>query len=75
MAQWVKDLVLSLLWCRLLLWHKFHPWPWNFVGCGVWPKKEKRQQNKAEESKIKEIIRVQTKIRETENNKDSINKI
>ena len=29
-AQWVKDLALSLLWLWLLLWHKFSPWPGNF---------------------------------------------
>ena len=27
MAQWVKDLALSLQWLGLLLWHKFDPWP------------------------------------------------
>ena len=26
MAQWVKDLVLALLWLRLLLWREFGPW-------------------------------------------------
>ena len=25
-AQWVKDLALSLLWLRSLLWYKFDPW-------------------------------------------------
>ena len=30
MAQRVKDLVLSLLWVRLLLWCRFSPWPGNF---------------------------------------------
>ena len=29
-TQWVKDLVLSLQWLRLLLWCGFDPWPWNF---------------------------------------------
>ena len=29
-AQWVKDLVLSLQWPRVLLWLKFYPWPRNF---------------------------------------------
>ena len=28
-AQWVKDLVLSLLWLRSLHWHGFYPWPRN----------------------------------------------
>ena len=27
MVQQVKDLVLSLLWLRLLLWHRFDSWP------------------------------------------------
>ena len=32
MAQWIKDLALSLLWLLLLLWLGFHPWPWNFCA-------------------------------------------
>ena len=27
---WVKDLVLTLVWVRLLLWRKFDLWPWSF---------------------------------------------
>ena len=35
-AQWVKDLALSLLWLRSLLWRRVHPWPGNFChGTGV----------------------------------------
>ena len=30
MAQQVKDLALSLLWLRPLLWCGFNPWPWDF---------------------------------------------
>ena len=30
MAQWVKDLVLSLPWLWLLLWHRFSYWPREF---------------------------------------------
>ena len=30
MVQWLKDLMLSLQWLRLLLWRRFHPWPGNF---------------------------------------------
>ena len=30
MAQWVKDLALSLLWLWLSLWCGFDPWPENF---------------------------------------------
>ena len=29
MAQWVKDLVWSLLWLWWQLWHRFDPWPGN----------------------------------------------
>ena len=32
-AQWVKDLALSLMWC----W--FDPWPGNFHMQWVWPKR------------------------------------
>ena len=39
-AQWVKDLALSLLWLCLLLWHGFIPWPGNFPMLQV-PKKIK----------------------------------
>ena len=28
-AQQVKDLALSLLWLRLLVWHGFYPWQEN----------------------------------------------
>ena len=38
-AQWVKDLALSLLWLGLLLWCRFDPWPGNFCRPWVWPKK------------------------------------
>ena len=30
-SQWVKDLVLLQLWCRLQLLHEFSPWPGNFL--------------------------------------------
>ena len=29
-AQWVKDLALSLQQLESLLWHRFDPWPRNF---------------------------------------------
>ena len=35
MAQQVKDLTLSLLRLRLLLWHRFAPWPGNFHTLGT----------------------------------------
>jgi len=42
-TQWVKDLALSLLWLRLLLWRGFSPWLGNF--CMEWakPKKKKKR--------------------------------
>ena len=40
MAQWVKDLVLSLQWLRLLLWCGPHPWPRNF--CMPWVRTKKK---------------------------------
>ena len=39
MAQWVKDLALSLLWLWLQLWHRFDPRPGNFCMPWVWPQK------------------------------------
>ena len=39
MVQWVKDLALSLLWLRLLLWHRFDPWPGNSTCHGGGPRK------------------------------------
>ena len=39
MAQQLKDLALSLHWLRLLLWHRFDPWPGTFHMPCVWPKK------------------------------------
>ena len=42
MAQWVKDLVLSLLWLWLQLWCGLDPWPWNFlIAMGLAKKKER----------------------------------
>jgi len=37
-AQWGKDLALSLLWLRLLLWLRFSSWPGNFHMPWVQPK-------------------------------------
>ena len=39
-VQQVKDLVLSLLWLRSQLWHRFDPWPWNFHMPWAWQKKK-----------------------------------
>ena len=41
-AQQVKDPVLSLLWLRSLLWHRFDPWPQNFCIPQVKQKKKKK---------------------------------
>ena len=35
----VKDLMLSLLWLRLLLWLELDPWPGNLCMPQVWGKK------------------------------------
>ena len=45
-VQWVKDLVLLELWCRLQLQLGFNPWPSNFHmhGCGQKKKKKKKVQ-------------------------------
>ena len=40
MAHQVKDLALSLLWLRSLLWYRFNPWPSNFRMPWVWQKKK-----------------------------------
>ena len=45
-VQQVKDLVLSLLWLRPLLWHGFIPWPRIFCTPQVQPKKKKRKKRK-----------------------------
>ena len=38
-AQWVKDLALSLLWLKSLLWYRFNPWSRKFCMPWAWPKK------------------------------------
>ena len=42
-AQWVKDLALSLQQLRLLLWCMFSPWPEKFHMLQTWPKKKKKE--------------------------------
>ena len=42
-AQHVKDLVVLLLWLRLLLWRGFDPWPENFHMTWVQEKEKKKQ--------------------------------
>lgn len=39
MAQWVKELVVLLLWLWLRLWYKFYPWPRNVHM--PWPRPRK----------------------------------
>ena len=49
MPRHIKDLALSLLWLRLLLWYGFDHWPGNFHIPWVWPKtkdKELKQDSK-----------------------------
>ena len=37
-AQWVKDLVLSLLWLRFLLRHELDLWPGHLCMAWAWPR-------------------------------------
>ena len=43
MALQVKDLALSLLWLRPLLWCGFDPWPWAFPVPKEQSKKKKKK--------------------------------
>ena len=45
-AQWVKDLVLSLQRLGLLVWHRFDPWPGNFHMLIAQPKTKQNKTNK-----------------------------
>ena len=51
MAQYVKDLVLSLQQLGLLLWCGFDPWPRSFHRPQVQPEKKKRKE-KEEKRKL-----------------------
>ena len=42
-VQWIKDLVLPLLWLRSLLWHRFDPWPGNCHMLREWPEMKNKQ--------------------------------
>ena len=42
MAQWVKDLVLSLQWLGSLLWCRFDPWPGSIHMLQSQPQTEKK---------------------------------
>ena len=41
MAKLVNDLAFLLPWLRLLLWHRFNPWPRKFHILQAWEKKKK----------------------------------
>ena len=43
MAQWVKNPALTLQGLRLLLWHRFDPWPRNFYISSSAAKKKKKK--------------------------------
>ena len=62
MAQWVKDLALSLEWAGYLLWHRFDPWLGNFYM--PWaqppPPPKKNAQSKTE-TKVHESTESQEK--------------
>ena len=45
MVQWVRDLALSLLWCR------FDLWSGNFQKPQAWPKKKKKDKKRIEKKK------------------------
>ena len=48
MAQWVKDLALSLQWLGSLLWCRFDSWPWDWglpSATGMAKKKKKKERN------------------------------
>ena len=42
-TQWVKDLILSLLRLKWLLWHIFDPWPGNFYMPWAQSQKKKKK--------------------------------
>ena len=46
MAKWVKDLALSLQQLRLLLWHRFDPWPRKLSHVASTAKKRKKRKRK-----------------------------
>ena len=56
MAQWVKDLALSLLWLGSRLWGRFGLWPRNFHMPWVWPKKRKKKKEKKREKNKKKLF-------------------
>ena len=63
LAQWVKDLVLSLQQLELLPWHGFDPWPGNFHMPQTRP--QKRQHS----------VSIRIKHRSTEDDSESRNQL
>ena len=51
MAQWVKDLALSLQWLGSLLRRRFNPWPRNFHMPWEWLEKKKKKERKEKKEK------------------------
>ena len=52
----VKDLALSLLWLRLLLWYRFDPWPGipPHTSGSVKKKKKKKEKKRKEKKRERE---------------------
>ena len=56
MAHWVKDPALSRVWLGSLLWHRFKPWPGNFLHAGGAAKKKKGKKREKEILKIRKYV-------------------
>ena len=69
-TQWVKDLVLLLLWLWLLQWCEFSHWPANFHMLWAWSKKKKKiQPSQRTHSRMLQLLRMlqQTDTYQTRN--------
>ena len=60
MAQWVKDLALSLLWFRLLLWCQFDSWPRNFHM--LWTQLKKKKKKKKKKGEIYHVSKYRCQV-------------
>ena len=58
MAQWVKDLLLSLQWLRLLLWLGFYSWLSNFRMPQVQPNKQTKMCMKRQYELMRTLLSV-----------------
>lgn len=58
MAQWVKDLLLSLQWLRLLLWLGFYSWLSNFHTTQVQPNKQTKMYMKGQYELMRTLLSV-----------------